>query len=80
MQSRLFPEGAISEGPGDVLEFAHDYPIMGFDMTAEPTYKFNTTKGIFNDNKKDYMCMETTIGGIADGIYMLAVASKNFRD
>ncbi len=80
MQSRLFPEGAIAEGPGDVLEFAHDFPIMGFDNTAEPTYKFNTTKGVFYDNKKDYMSMETTIGGIADGIYMLAVASKNFRD
>jgi endoglucanase len=80
LQSRLFPEGAISEGPGDIKEFERDFPIMGFDNTAEPTYRFNTTKGVFNDNSKDYMCMETTIGGVADGIYMLAVASKFFRE
>jgi len=45
--------------------------MFGFDNTAEPTYKFNTSKGVFNDNKKDYMCMETCINGVADGIYML---------
>jgi hypothetical protein len=80
LQSRLFPEGAISEGPGDIKEFQKEFPVMGFDNTAEPTYKFNTAKGVFYDNRKDYMCMETTIGGVADGIYMLAVASHFFKE
>jgi endoglucanase len=80
LQSRLFPDGAISEGPGDIREFEKEFPVMGFDNTAEPTYKFNTVKGVFYDNKKDYMCMETCINGVADGIYLLAVASKFFRE
>lgn len=80
LQSRLFPEGAISEGPGDIKEFEKEFPMFGFDQTVEPTYKFNTSKGVFFDNKKDYMCMETCINGVADGIYLLAIASKFFKD
>jgi endoglucanase len=80
LQSKLFPEGAISEGPGDIIEFEKEFPMFGFDKTVEPTHKFNTVKGVFYDNRKDYMCMETCINGVADGIYLLAVASKFFKD
>jgi endoglucanase len=78
--SRLFPEGAIAEGPGDIKEFTKEYPMFGYDKRAEPTDKFNTEQGVFYDNNKDYMCMETTIGGVADGIYMIAIASRYCKD
>ncbi|MGM0444555.1 MAG: glycoside hydrolase family 9 protein [Fibrobacterota bacterium] len=80
LQGRKFPEGGISEGPGDRSSWEKYKTYFGFDEQAERTYPFNTSHGVFYDNKKDFMCMETTICGVADGLYALAVASKLFHD
>lgn len=80
LQADKFPEGAISEGPGDRASWERFKTYFGFDPQAQRTYKFNTSEGVFFDHRKDFMCMETTIGGVADGIFMLSVASKFFSD
>lgn len=80
LQSHLFPEGAISEGPGDKHSYIKDHIWFGYDSKAQPTHKFNTNKGVFYDHVKDFMCMETTIGGVSDGIYLLALASKLYNE
>jgi len=80
LQADKFPRGAISEGPGDRPSWEKFKTYFGFDVEAQRTNKFNTSDGVFFDNRKDFMCMETTIGGVADGIFMLAVASKFFTE
>jgi len=80
LQADKFPYGAISEGPGDRQSWEKFDSYFGFDPRAERTHKFNTRAGVFYDKRKDFMCMETTIAGVADGLYMLAVASKHFND
>jgi hypothetical protein len=80
LQADKFPRGAISEGPGDRVSWEKFKTYFGFDVDAQRTNKFNTSDGVFFDNRKDFMCMETTIGGVADGIFMLAVASKFFAE
>ncbi len=80
LQGDKFPYGAISEGPGDIQSWDKYSSYFGFDAQAERTHKFNTQAGVFYDKRKDFMCMETTIVGVADGLYMLAVASKHFND
>jgi hypothetical protein len=78
LQADKFPRGAISEGPGDRASWEKFKTYFGFDVEAQRTTMFNTSEGVFFDNRKDFMCMETTIGGVADGIFMIAVASKFF--
>ena len=80
LQSDLFPIGAISEGPGEKRDWEKNKNIFAYDPEAQPTQKFNTEKGVFYDHNKDYMCMETTINGVADGIFMLALASRLYID
>jgi len=80
LQSDKFPVGAISEGPGDRSSWNENKNLFAYDPKAQPTHRFNTDKGVFYDHSKDYMCMETTINGIADGIFMLALASKLYRE
>ncbi len=80
LQANKFPLGAISEGPGDRESWEKFKHYFGFDVTAERTHKFNTEAGVFYDERKDFMCMETTIGGVADGIFMLAAASKMYAE
>ncbi len=80
LQGDKFPTGAISEGPGELRDWSDNKNWFNYDPKAQPTYKFNTEKGVFFDHNKDYMCMETTIAGVADGIYMLALASKMYND
>ena len=80
MQKHKFPTGAIAEGPGDRESWEKYKTYFGFDVTMERTHRFNTTAGVFYDKKKDFMCMETTIAGVADGLYMIAAASRLFRD
>jgi len=80
LQADKFPEGCISEGPGDRQSWEKFKTYFGFDVEAQRTFKFNTSEGVFFDHRKDFMCMETTIGGVADGIFMIAVASKFFSD
>ncbi|MDR0304377.1 MAG: glycoside hydrolase family 9 protein [Chitinispirillales bacterium] len=80
LQADKFPTGAISEGPGDRISWEKFKTYFGFDVDAQRTNKFNTIDGVFFDSRKDFMCMETTIGGVADGIFMIAVASKFFAE
>ena len=80
LQSDLFPIGAISEGPGEKRDWEKNKNWFSYDPEAQPTHKFNTEKGVFYDHNKDYMCMETTINGVADGIFMLALASILYKD
>jgi len=80
LQAHKFPEGAISEGPGDRASWERFKHFFGFDPTVERTYKFNTDEGVFFDNRKDFMCMETTIHGVAAGIFSLAVAIRFFNE
>lgn len=80
LQADKFPYGAISEGPGDRESWKHYKSYFGYDVKAERTHKFNTEAGVFYDKRKDFMCMETTIAGVSDGIFMLAVASKLFNN
>ena len=78
LQAHFFPEGAISEGPGDRPSWERFSIYFPFDPTMERTYKFNTSDGVFFDNRKDFMCMETTIHGVSDGIFKLTTAIKFF--
>ena len=76
LQPELFPTGAIAEGPGD-LE-GHLENVKWFDLSKE-SYNleiFNTKKVVFFDDATDFQTMETTIGGLADGIYLLTLISK----
>lgn len=69
-----FPTGALSEGPGD--RATHD-TLERFFRTApdDPLARFNTPVGVFHDNASDFMCQEATIGGQADLVLMLTLAS-----
>lgn len=80
LQSQFFPVGAISEGPGEKRDWDENKHLFAFDPSAQPTHKFNTDKCVFYDHQKDYMCMETTIAGVADGIYMLALATRVYSN
>ena len=80
LQAHLFPEGAISEGPGDRASWERFKTYFGFDASVERTYKFNTDEGVFFDHRKDFMCMETTIHGVSDGIFKIAVAVRFFNE
>jgi hypothetical protein len=79
LQTRLFPEGCIAPGPVDAKTQNEDVWCC-FDKTAEPTYQFNTDKVSFFDNSEDESCMDATITGVADGIYLFTVASKIYGE
>ena len=80
LQANFFPEGAISEGPGDRPSWERFSIFFPLDPTAERTYKFNTADGVFFDNRKDFMSMETTIHGVAAGIFKMTAAAKFFSE
>jgi hypothetical protein len=47
-----------------------------FDIPEDdPFERFNTETMVFYDNRHDFVCQEATIGGQADIILMLALAS-----
>ncbi|MGM0462766.1 MAG: glycoside hydrolase family 9 protein [Fibrobacterota bacterium] len=80
LQADKFPEGAIAEGPGDRETWEEMFSYFGFDYEQKWTHEFNTEAGVFYDTRKDFMCMETTIAGMADGVYLLAMASQLFGE
>ncbi len=70
----IFPTGALSEGPGN--RATHESLERYFASTAEsPLARFDTAAGVFRDSEKDFMCQESTIGGQADIVLMLTLAS-----
>jgi hypothetical protein len=80
LQSTLFPEGAIPNGPSDAQTHEAEGKWCCFDLTAEPTYPFNTDKVKFYDNSDDYTSMDSPLYGIADGVFLFALASKLYGE
>lgn len=69
-----FPTGALSEGPGD--KATHDDMLQYFDpVPNDPLAPFNTAVAVFSDNGEDFMLQEATIGGQADILWLLALAT-----
>jgi len=74
-----FPYGEIAEGPAPQSEHVDNEPY--FDPVHDGTLwhsGFNTTDFTFFEQAGDYVCMETTIGGLADGLYLMTLATKGF--
>jgi endoglucanase len=73
-----FPEGAISEGPGDRKTHAS---LERFFRTSpdDPLHRFNTRAAVFFDSSRDFMCQEATMGGQADALLLLALARYHER-
>ncbi len=80
LQPKLFPTGAIAEGPGD--RKTHDELKQYFhnDEETDPMSEFNTPLFVFYNNEHDFQCMETTISGMADGIFLFTNMAKYFDD
>jgi len=73
--AKAFPSGALSEGPGD--KPTHDDMSQYFTAVPnDPLAQFNTSAAVFSDNGKDFMLQEATIGGQAEIVLMLALASN----
>ena len=73
----------MSEGPGnrsthDSLRRYFDQARAREDLPFRPELeRFNTPAAVFADDAADFMCQETTIGGQADIILLLTLASLN---
>lgn len=75
LHPELSPIGAIAEGPGD--KKTHDDLLTYFNIPKINPYEmFNTNEVVFYDYESDFQCMETTIGGMADGIYFFTLINK----
>lgn len=76
LQPHLFPTGAIAEGPGD--KKSHLEMLRWYNMSAESSKmeEFNTSEVIFYDDNSNFQTMETTICGLADGLFLLSLLSK----
>ncbi len=67
IKTKLFPTGAIAEGPGD--KATHDRLKKYFKQPEHNSFdEFNTSQAVFYDNEHDFQTMETTICGLADGL------------
>lgn len=70
----IFPTGALSEGPGD--RATHRLLEKHFNAApGDPLARFDSPAAVFRDNSGDFMCQESTIGGQADLILLLTLAS-----
>ena len=79
LQQTKFPYGEIAEGPATASDYAGN--TQYFNPPHNPALwhsQFNTSAFTFFEQPGDYISMETTIGGLADGLYFLTLASKNF--
>ena len=75
LHPELSSAGAIAEGPGD--KKTHDELMKYFNIpNTNPFEAFNTNTVVFYDYNSDFQCMETTIGGMADGIYFFTLANQ----
>lgn len=76
LQPQLYPTGAIAEGPGD--KASHLDMVQWYNMTpeSEQMEKFNTSDVIFYDDQTNFQTMETTIAGLADGIFLISLLSR----
>lgn len=76
LQPELYPTGAIAEGPGD--KPSHLEMVQWYNMSPETVKmeQFNTSEVIFYDDQTNFQTMETTIGGLADGIFLISLLSR----
>lgn len=73
-EQKTFPIGEVCAGP-TTLQAMKD---NGFSATNSPEAAFNTNKGSFFNDEKNYVTMESTICGNADALYLFTLASKIF--
>lgn len=79
LQPTKFPYGEIAAGPAPAADHASN--AIYFSPAHNPNLwhkEFNTSNFTFFEQPGDYVCMETTIAGLADGLFFLTLASKNF--
>lgn len=77
LQPDIFPTGEIAEGPTN--KTTHDAHTAKFYPPHDPKLpdaRFNTDAFCFFEQKGDYVCMETTIGGLGNGVLLLSLAHK----
>ncbi len=70
----IFPTGALSEGAGDRATHAAMEKHFAANP-ADPLGRFDTAVAVFRDSAEDFMCQESTIGGQADAVLLLTLAS-----
>ncbi|WP_033417894.1 glycoside hydrolase family 9 protein [Cytophaga aurantiaca] len=77
LHPELSANGAIAEGPGD--KKTHDELMKYFNIPKTNAFEsFNTTSVVFYDYNSDFQCMETSIGGMADGIYFFTLVNNMY--
>lgn len=75
LKPKLYPTGAIAEGPGD--KATHENLKKYFKIPETNNFdQFNTEKVVFYDYPHDFQTMETTICGLADGLLFFTLMSK----
>lgn len=81
LQPSIFPTGEIAEGPTTAT--MHSQNRTWFDPAHDPSLwhsEFNAPEFTFFEQEGDYVCMETTIGGLADGLFLFTLASSVICD
>lgn len=79
LQPAKFPHGEIAEGPAPAADHSSNTPYFSPAHNAGLWHsQFNTAQFTFFEQPGDYVCMETTICGLADGLFLMTLASKNF--
>lgn len=78
LQTRLFPEGAVSIGPCDKETHDGESKWILDDVRVNYCYPFNTKAVVFLDHDDDYMTMEARINGAAENIYLMTLANTIF--
>lgn len=76
LQPNLKAIGAIAEGPGDKKTHLDMLQYYNMSAESEKMEKFNTTEVIFYDDQTNFQTMETTICGLADGLFLITLISK----
>ncbi|MBX9851771.1 MAG: glycoside hydrolase family 9 protein [Cytophagaceae bacterium] len=79
LQPSKFPYGEIAEGPAPASD--HSSNTVYFSPPHNPGLwhsQFNTSQFTFFEQPGDYVSMETTICGLADGLFLMTLATKNF--
>ncbi|MBN1983848.1 MAG: glycoside hydrolase family 9 protein [Chitinivibrionales bacterium] len=79
LQSKLFPTGAVAFGPCDGQTYDGQPNWRFFDPKTMPSFQFNTNKVRFFDHEDDYLCMGSTISGIADNMYLVSLLLKLYE-
>lgn len=75
LKPKVYPTGAISEGPGD--RATHEQLKKYFKIPEINRFdEFNTEKVVFYDYPHDFQTMETTICGLSDGLLFFTLMSK----